>query len=528
MYAARLLKLRQPGWEVRVHERNSPDATFGFGIGLSPVTLARMQEEDGDTFNDLVALGYRLKNWTMRIGSRNTTGGNNQSIGLERASLLRVLSEHAIRAGVRVEWGRFTTLDDVADADLVIAAEGASSPTRSRLAGQLGVTVASGDLAYIWCGADIHLDTMRFEVVESPAGVYVAHVMPYAAGRATFQVDTRLTTVQRSGLLDAPTDADGTNQAALENLSELFAELLGGTPLRGNRSNWSTFATVRCARWSHDNIVLIGDAAHTAHYSVGSGTRMAMEDALILVDTVTRGSDLPASLLDYERRRRPSAERLQDRAVRSQSWWTAFPDRIGLPMSQLMTNYMTRTGALGASDMADADPALFAASLDEIGHDATTANGAEPATRILSTPIELTRVLPTRVLPALVAFDSTRRSRPDVLDEHTAIDVVADVAEVSAARELHPSRVVVATFAPEQEVTPERATALQVAGADLVRLRTMPGHDAVLRCLDRAEQLRLRGVAVAVAGDPADLDLLSAGILAGKLDAVTLGEGVAA
>lgn len=537
MYTARLLKLRHPDWEVRVHERNEPDATFGFGIGLSPVTLARMKVADRETFDGLMDLGNSLYTWTMRIGERSITGGNNQSVGLERAGLLRVLGRAAESAGVDVDWGRITTLDDVADADLVIAAEGAGSPTRTTLAEHLGVTVESGDLGYIWCGADIANDTMLFEVVEDDFGVYVAHIMAYDDGHSTFQIDTRYSTVRASGMHDAPTDDDGNNRFSLDRLSGLYAKTLGGAELRGNRSTWNTFNTVRCQRWSHENVVLIGDAAHTAHYSVGSGTRMAMEDALSLATALGGASDLRTSLATYEEQRRRSADRLQDRAVRSQEWWHAFDDRMHLPLPLLMTSYMTRTGALGATALAKADDDLVMASLAELDTTAMVNAGDEALLRILATPLKLGRVLPSRVLgdavvPGVVA---TNLVGLDVVGEGgvplgdtTAIDVAADADAVAAARAAHPNHIVVASFSVDEVASVASALALMSAGADIVRLRVPAGHEAVLATLDLAELIRLAGGTVAVLGTSDDLDMLCAGVISGRLDLISIGAEVAA
>jgi anthraniloyl-CoA monooxygenase len=508
MYAARLLKLRHPSWAVRVKERNDPGATFGFGIGLSPHTLRRMQIADPATYEALLAIGYELRTWKMQIGSNAISGGDNQSIGLGRADLLGILTRHALDVGVEIEWGTFGDRDDINDADLVIAADGATSSTRAGLSERLGVTIEPGDLAYIWCGADIELDTMQFEVAETEHGVFVAHVMPFAAGRCTFQVDARLGTVRRAGLDSGVIDTLGNDPATLDHLSGVFSRLLGDVRLRGNRSVWSTFDTVRCRRWSTENVVLIGDAAHTAHYSVGSGTRMAMEDALALAEAIGSNADVPAALHAYEETRRPSTERLQSRALQSQAWWASFPDRMHLPLPQLMTNFQTRTGALGAKALAETDAklvdsalALLTAGEPSLGDDVCQA--------ILACPLELARMtLPSRILD---------------VDGTTVLAVPADLSDVARARERHPDCLILATVTATQTVTPELAAKLHDAGADAVHLTVAAHGGDVIACLDAAERIRLgSGVPVAVSGDAAHVDLLSAGVLAGRLDLVSI------
>lgn len=513
LYAARLLKLWHPEWVVRLHERNPPDATFGFGIGLNAHTLRRMADADPVTYEGLLEIGHGLRTWNLRLGSRSISGGDNQSIGLSRAGMLRVLADHAAAVGVEIEWGRAVGLDDVdVDADLVIAADGAGSGARSRLADELGVTTRAGGLAYIWCGAEIELDTMQFEIVETPHGVFVAHVMPYTRQQATFQVDARLDAIRRAGLDIGRADHDGDDLATLEYLSAAFAPILDGGTLRGNRSVWSTFTTVSCHRWSAGNVVLLGDAAHTAHYSVGSGTRMAMEDALGLAEAIDAHDELAAALRSYEANRRPSVERLQSRALRSQAWWASFPDRMHLPLPQLMASYQTRTGALGASSLAKADPDLVEAALRHVADDAPGLDG-DPLPAILERPLRLARTtLPRRVV-------SNRGA--DV------VDVVADVTDVARARRRHPDRLVLARLESGQLVSAEAAERLIDSGADAVHLRVEADGANLLDRLEMAERLRLTGAVVAVESAGDDLDQLAAGILAGRLDLVTTPEAAA-
>lgn len=503
LYAARLLKCCRPDWAVTVHERNDPGATFGFGIGLSPVTLGRMQVADPATYDGLVALGFPLTSWHMRVGGRAIEGGRDGSIGLERAALLRVLADHAAEAGVDIRWGSTATLDDTAGADLVIAADGAGSRVREALVDEFGVTVDTGDLAYIWCGADVAMPSMRFEVVPTEHGIFTAHVMPYAADRCTFQVDATVDTVRDAGLLGGSVDADGTDGRTLAHLEAVFADLLGGTRLRGNRSTWSRFGTVRCDRWSVGAVVLIGDAAHTAHYTVGSGTRMAMEDALALADALCETGAVPAALEAYEQRQRPSTERLQARALRSQAWWTSLPRRADLPMPQLMVSYQTRTGAVGASALLDADPDLV-----------------DAAGSALAAPLLLGR---------LVLNDRVVR--------HADVDVDLVLAEPRAVAEFRrqrPDRTLLALLATPDAQLADKVVA---AGADAIAVdvtgRPPPGTppprtpsvEGILDGVDAAEQLRVAtGHPVVVYGREADVDQLEAAVLAGRADLVLLEE----
>lgn len=516
MYAARLFKIAHPTWSVTVHERQRPDATFGFGVGLNLSTLRSMKSADPDTYEDLVAAGHPLRTWKMRIGNRAVSGGDNSAIGIERATLLSVLSCHAEAAGVRIHWDTPAGLDDVRHADLVVGADGAGSGVRATLADEFGVTIDTGTLGFIWCGADLSLDSMLFEVVDTDEGVYVAHVMPYGPDRCTFQVDARLDTIHRVGFETANTSSSGNDEESLDHLSDVYAHLLDGARLRGNRSTWSTFGHVRCKRWSHDNVVLIGDAAHTAHYSVGSGTRMAMEDALALTQAVSVQSNVPAALHAYERERRPATDRLQDRAERSQEWWTTFPDRRRLPMPQLMVSYMTRTGAVSLSRLVDTDPQLLNDSLALLdGHQQWQADPHRITEQVWSASVwSGRRELTTRRLDGL----PTNR-----IYEITASEATA----VAKARAANPECLLVVTPAAEILESPPGIVAgarrFRRAGADVIKLHAGPTREQVLATLEQAEQLRLdEDVMVAVAGPQSENDLLAAGVLAGRVDLVEL------
>ena len=516
LYAARLLKLRHPDWRVHVTEQRDQGATFGYGIGLAAHTLQRMRDADPASHAALLAIGYELDTWELRLRGRSIRGGDNTSIGLSRAGMLRVLADHAIAAGVEVDWGRRADLDAAAGADLVVAADGVGSAARARLADDVGAHVEVGDLAYVWCGAAIVLDSMRFEVVETEHGVFVAHVMPYARGLCTFQVDTRMESLHNAGLALGAAGPDGTDARTIDYLSDAFADVLGGVRLDGNGSVWSAFQTVRCDRWSSGNVALLGDAAHTAHYSVGSGTRMAMEDALALADASIASADLPGALAAYEAARRPSVERLQTRALRSQAWWASVPERLHLPLPQLMVSYQTRTGAVTATALARADRPLVDAALaasatgDAVPPGAT--NGDVPQA-ILARPLRLLRTtLPSR----LVTVDS------DIVCE-----VDGDVDDVATTRADHADAVILARVDARQSGATELASRLIVAGADAVLLPSDLGDSGLLSRLDNAERIRFGGVPVAVGAEPGELDLASAGVLAGRADLVTIARGAA-
>jgi anthraniloyl-CoA monooxygenase len=275
-------------------------------------------------------------------------------------------------------------------------------------------------------------------------------------------------------------------------LERVFAAELGGAGLEGNHSRWSTFVTVRCERWWRNRVVLAGDAAHTAHYTVGSGTRMAMEDAMALVAALDGRDVLPAALAAYEAERKPAVEHLQTRARRSQRWWLTLRHRIGEPLPRLMLNYLTRTGSPDHRGVAAANPELLARAAGLLSG---ASRGAEtPSAIVARAPLPL----PGRTFP-------TRLIRPD--------GGILRVAAVEGSS--------VEPWSPESDAVVGRARAAIAGGAELVLLRGGGDDHHLLDLLALAEQVRLAvGVPVAVEGSEGQLEDLALGVLAGRADAV--------
>jgi anthraniloyl-CoA monooxygenase len=279
-------------------------------------------------------------------------------------------------------------------------------------------------------------------------------------------------------------------------LERVFAAELGGARLEGNHSRWSTFVTVRCERWWRDRVVLAGDAAHTAHYTVGSGTRMAMEDAMALVAALDGHDVLSAALTAYEAERKPAVEHLQTRARRSQRWWLSLRHRIGEPLPRLMLNYLTRTGSPDHRGVAATNPELLARA-------AGLLSGASPGAGSLSAIVARAPLrLPGHTLPARLI---------------RASDVNLRVVSVEGSS--------VEPWSPESHAVVRRARAAITGGAELVLLDG-GGDGSLPDLLALAEQVRLvAGAAVAVRAAQGQLDDLALGVLAGRADAVVVGGG---
>jgi anthraniloyl-CoA monooxygenase len=325
----------------------------------------------------------------VSVRAKGTGGG----IAIARSRLLAVLLDEAVRAGVEVDFGAERNLGDVRDADLVIAADGAGSRTRAELAGHVGGHVVPGRGVFMWLGCATRLRSNLFVPVRTEHGLFTIHGYPYAEELSTLGVEADARTWRRAGM-DTATERTPLTESdafSLDYLQKAFADALGGAGLLGNRSRWMHFRTVSLPRWHHENVVLIGDAAHTAHYSVGSGTKMALEDAIVLADSLTTGEEpaLAGALRRYEEIRRPRVEALQDAAVRSQRWWDSIGHRLDLSAPQLMLAYLSRGGVVSAERLAQSDPGLLRAGLAAFaGTEPTDDELADVRTWVLNRPYE--------------------------------------------------------------------------------------------------------------------------------------------
>jgi anthraniloyl-CoA monooxygenase len=495
LLAARLLRLSRPDAQVTVVERQRKGGTYGFGVVLHHRAIRRLAEVDPPTHQAIVKIGHPLQTWALAREGESITVSNEGGLGVGRAALLRVLAEAATRSGARVRRGRAATPAEVADADLVIGADGSTSAARTSFQEHLGVTLDPLDLPYMWCGAPISPDGMLLSLRSTGEGVLAAHVMPYAGDRSTFQVDADRATLKASGLLpERPFDEPHSDARSMGYLERLFSAELGGARLEGNRSRWSTFITVSCQRWWHGRLVLVGDAAHTAHYTVGSGTRMAMEDSIALVGALDGHDSLAGALTAYEAERQPAVRHLQTRARRSQRWWLTVRHRVDQPLPRLMLSYLTRTGSPDHRGVAAANPDLLSRAARLLpGADLAA---PRPAEIIAPCPLPLAnRSFPTRLIRG---------------SEGSLGVVVIDVSSVEAWTE-------------GSEDLVARARTAVVGGAEIVLLAGGAGANDLLDRLAVAEQVKLQaGVPVAVEGSPEELEDVALGVLAGRADAAVL------
>ncbi|MGW1225436.1 FAD-dependent monooxygenase [Streptomyces sp. NPDC001478] len=334
LFLATLVRQADPSAEVTVFERNRADDTFGFGVVFSDRTLAAIHEADPVLRRALSDHGRHWDEIEVRLkGERIRCGGNGMA-AVARRTLLLLMQDRARDVGVELRFSTEVTLDDLTGYDLVVAADGTGSKIREQVEAErgadLGTEVETAAAKFIWFGTDHLFDGLTFIHERGPDGVFAVHGYPVSDTVSTFIVETDEESWRRAGLdaFDVTQPPGPSDLRSKEYLEKLFADHIGGGKLLTNNSRWGNFRTRRTRRWhttSPRPVVLLGDAVHTAHFSVGSGTKMAMEDAVALAGALAaHPGDLPAALSAYEEAAQPSVRRIQDSARPSLSWWEHF------------------------------------------------------------------------------------------------------------------------------------------------------------------------------------------------------------
>ncbi|WP_224404058.1 FAD-dependent monooxygenase [Pseudonocardia sp. ICBG1034] len=330
LFFATLVKRADPSIEVTVFERNRADDTFGFGVVFSDRTLAGIHEADPVLREALTEHGTHWDDIEVRLkGERIRCGGNGMA-AVVRRTLLSLMQERASEVGAELRFATEVSLADLGDYDLVVAADGTGSRIRDELDADLGVEIDTATAKFIWFGTDYLFDGLTFVHERSPDGVFAVHGYPISAEVSTFIVETDEASWRRAGLdeFNVTRPPGESDLISKEYLEKLFAEQIDGGRLLTNNSRWGNFRTRRTKRWHTTTprpVALLGDAVHTAHFSVGSGTKMAMEDAVALAAAVAaQPGDLGAALAAYEEAAQPSVRRIQDSARPSLAWWEHF------------------------------------------------------------------------------------------------------------------------------------------------------------------------------------------------------------
>ncbi|HEU5470392.1 MAG TPA: FAD-dependent monooxygenase [Actinophytocola sp.] len=395
LYLAVLLKKADAGNEITVVERNAPDATFGWGVVFSEETLGALRDADYKTYveiTDSFARWSTVDIWYR--GARIRSGGNRFS-AIKRTHLLDILQRRCTELGVDLRFGTEVTEPDTG-ADLLVAADGANSLLRRADADSFGTTVSPQGCKYVWFGTDLVFDAFTFIFTETEHGLFQVHAYPFDERTSTFIVECPEPTWRRAGL-DTMTERE-----SIAFCERLFAEHLGRHRLLSNRSLWLSFPLVRNTNWHKGNLVLIGDAAHTAHFSIGSGTKLAMEDAIALANAFIRHpDDREAALVDYELERMPVVERFQQAAGDSAAYFGRVGGYTRLEPIQFAANLLTRSGRISHANLTQRDPD-FARVLDAWFAGAATPGAIAPPPAFV--PLEIGR---TRTRNRVVRLAST-------------------------------------------------------------------------------------------------------------------------
>jgi anthraniloyl-CoA monooxygenase len=363
LYFAILMKKAWPATRITVFERNRPDDTFGFGVVFSDETLDNFEAHDRESYRAIIG---HFAYWDdIEINFRGATHriGGNGFCGCSRATLLKILGRRARSLGVDIQYQREISPLDPAlrDVDLVVAADGINSRIRETFAERFQPSVDLRPNLFSWMGSTRPFDAFTFFFRETEHGIFIAHCYQYEPQRSTWITETDPQTFARAGL-------DKLDEAASARFVEnLFKDELKGHRLITNRSIWRNFPTIRCERWVADNLVLIGDAKATAHFSIGSGTKLAMEDGIALYDAfcATGGRDVAAALAHFESQRRDEVEKTQHSADVSLVWFEHVDRFWNMDPTRFAFGLMTRSKAITYDNLAIRAPE-FVAEADRV------------------------------------------------------------------------------------------------------------------------------------------------------------------
>jgi anthraniloyl-CoA monooxygenase len=348
LYFAVLAKLADPAHEVTVVERNPAGVTYGWGVVFWDDLLDDLFRYDPVSARMIWEAAFKWDEYEVRATGKATTHLAGYGFSMGRRMLLDILAERAIQLGVRIRYeDEFAGLDDVPDSDLVVACDGGRSRLRTEHESHHGTATDVGRNKYIWLGTPHEFNTFTFGFERTEAGWIWFHAYPFADGQSTFIVECLPETWEALGF-----DRIGAEEGCAK-LEEIFAAHLGGQPLIDHRAEvgstgWLNFRRITNERWDRGNVVLMGDAAHTTHFAIGSGTKLAMQDAMALADALASGDELAIALERYEHRRKSALAPLQRAAKASSEWFERMPDYVDLPATQFAFALSDRRGEFPA------------------------------------------------------------------------------------------------------------------------------------------------------------------------------------
>ncbi len=407
LYFAILAKQRLPAARIEVLEQNRPDDTFGWGVVFSDETLGNFELADPETYAAIRANFAYWSDIDTFYGGAKVTSTGHGFCGLARVKLLQILHARCRDLGVEVRFQHAVQdIDAIVGAnDLVVAADGVNSKVRDRFAASFRPEMDWRKCKFAWFGTTKRMTAFTFVFLPTQWGLFQVHAYPFDSTRGTWIVECREETWRKAGL----DRLDETESARF--CERLFAEHLAGEQLLINRSIWRTFPTIRCGSWQHDNVVLMGDAAHTAHFSIGSGTKLAMEDAIALADAVVARPDDPrAAIAAYEAARRVDVLKVQRAAQTSLEWFENSERYVGQDPERFVFNLMTRSRRITYDNLRRRDPSLVA-RVDAV---VAREEGAPPGTPPAFAPFTVRGLrLPNRIVVSPMCQYSATDGVPD-------------------------------------------------------------------------------------------------------------------
>ena len=352
MYFAILMKKTDPAYEIKVYERNGPDDTFGWGVVFSGKTLANLREADEQSHTEITRTFQAWDNVDVVQRNSKVSIHGNSFTGIERLQLLKILQRRCAELDIEVSFR--TEIVDVdllrTHCDLLVAADGVNSTVRQHYAKRFKSKLDVRPNRYIWYGTNQLFHGLTLTFRENEAGVFAAHSYKFNRNTSTFIVECDSQTWERAGFA-------GMNDEQTRNyLGVVFANDLRRKQLLSNNSKWINFLLVKNAHWFFENTVLLGDALHTAHFSIGSGTKLAMEDAIGLAQSFRLAPNLSEALRHFESTRKPVIEEYQAAAFESMLWFEKARKRMDLSSLELAYSLMTRSGRVNHEDLRRRDP----------------------------------------------------------------------------------------------------------------------------------------------------------------------------
>ncbi len=393
LYLAILMKKADPSHDITIVERNRPGDTFGFGVVFSDETLGNFADADRESYDAITAAFAHWTDIDVHYRGQIVTSKGHGFSGMARVKLLDILAKRAAGLGVKIVHER--DVKDVAefpDADLILAADGVNSAIRAKYEAKFKPSLDWRRNKFVWLGTTRPHPAFTFHFKEHDSGLYRVHAYQYDKSHSTFIVETSETAWKKAGLDQA------TEEQTLAFCEKLFADELAGHKLIANRSIWRTFPTVRNAHWYFDNVVLMGDACHTAHFSIGSGTKLAMEDAIELAAALKSTKSVKEALDAYETKRKPQTESIQRAAQTSLEWFEETERYVGkLDALEFAFAMLTRSMRITHTNLKLRDPALVA----KIDRDFAAKAGvkAEPPPPPMFTPYKIGQMtVPNRIV----------------------------------------------------------------------------------------------------------------------------------